>query len=86
MCTVGAGALVAAIGGLASLSMPGAAGEAATAAPQATIIIRPSVLHAGHSESQPPTTAKCKPPFRWPAMSPPKSSRPTTCRLCISMG
>jgi subtilase family serine protease len=62
--TVSTGALVAAVGGLACLSMPGAARATATAAQQATIIIRPSVLHAGHAESQPPTTAECEAAFQ----------------------
>ena len=64
MCTVSTGALVAALGGAASLSMPGAARDTATAAQQATIIIRPSVLHAGHVESQPPTTSDCEAAFQ----------------------
>jgi subtilase family serine protease len=64
MCTVGAGALVAAMGGLASLSVPGGAGDTVTAAEQATIMIRPDVLHAGHAEGQPPTTAECEAAFQ----------------------
>ena len=44
MWTVSTGALVAAVGGLACLSMPGAASDSATTAQQATIILRPSAF------------------------------------------
>jgi subtilase family serine protease len=60
--TVGVGALTAA---LASLSGPAIAGAAAgSAAPAATVIIRPGVQHVGHSSSQPPTTADCEAAFQ----------------------
>ncbi len=54
---IGSGALTAALGGLAGLSTPAAAGLAAQ---QATVIIQPGVLHAGRVETQPPTTAQCE--------------------------
>src|SRR5271170_1300631 len=62
--TVSAGALTAALGGLAGLSGPAAAGVTASpAAAQATVIIHPDVVHAGHGSKQPPTTADCEKAF-----------------------
>jgi len=59
--TVGVGALAAA---LAGLSGPASAGAATpSAAPPASVIIRPGVQHVGHSSSQPPTTADCEAAF-----------------------
>ena len=58
---IGSGALTAALGGLAGLSTPAAAGLAAQ---QATVIIQPGVLHAGRVETQPPTTAQCEQSFQ----------------------
>jgi subtilase family serine protease len=58
----GVGALAAALAGLGG---PAAAGAAAgSAAPQATVIIRPGVQHVGHSSRQPPTTADCEAAFQ----------------------
>jgi subtilase family serine protease len=51
---------VAALGGLAGFSVPVIAGAAATAAQQATVVIQPGVVHAGHATDQPPTTAQCE--------------------------
>jgi subtilase family serine protease len=56
----GGGALVAALGGLAGLSMPVIAGTATPAVQRATVVIRPGVLHEGHAQKQPPTTAECE--------------------------
>jgi subtilase family serine protease len=62
---VSLGALTAALGGLASLSTPAIAGAAAgQAKQQAEVIVRPGVLHAGHSYRQPPTTADCEQTFQ----------------------
>ena len=64
---VGSGALTAACGGLAGLSMPAAA--AAATAPAAATGIRPVPLAAGHvikvagKMAQPPTTAQCEKQF-----------------------
>jgi subtilase family serine protease len=52
------GALVAALGGFASVS----AREAA-AGPPATVMVHPGVTHVGRVESQPPTTASCEADF-----------------------
>jgi subtilase family serine protease len=54
------GGLVAALGGLAGLSMPVIAGAAAPTVRQATVVIHPGVLHAGRAQEQPPTTAQCE--------------------------
>jgi subtilase family serine protease len=59
----GGGGLVAALGGLAALSMPAITGTAAAATHQATIIIKPGILHTGHAQKQPPTTAECEAAF-----------------------
>jgi subtilase family serine protease len=59
--TVGVGALTAALAGLSGPAIAGAA--AGSAAPAATVIIRPGVQHVGHSSSQPPTTADCEAAF-----------------------
>jgi subtilase family serine protease len=59
----GGGGLVAALGALAALTMPAIAGTAAVSAQQATIIIKPGVLHTGHAQQQPPTTAECEAAF-----------------------
>jgi subtilase family serine protease len=56
--------LVAAFGGLAGMSMPVATGAAAAAAQQATVVIQPGVVHAGHAMKQPPTTADCEAAFK----------------------
>jgi subtilase family serine protease len=63
---VSLGALAAAVGGLASLSVPAIAGATAAgpAAQQASVIIHPDVLHAGRASAQPPTTAQCEAQFR----------------------
>jgi subtilase family serine protease len=56
--------LVAGIGGLAAFSVPVIAGTAATAAQQATVVIQPGVVHAGHVTLAPPTTAQCEAAFK----------------------
>ena len=61
---VSAGALTAALGGMAGLSAPAAAGAAAAAAPQAVVFIHPDVDRVGHGSSQPPTTAQCESAFQ----------------------
>ena len=77
--TVSVGALTAALGGLAGLSGPAIAGAAASsAAAQATVIIHPDVVHAGHGSKQPPTTADCEKAFQVACYEPPRSSRRTT--------
>jgi subtilase family serine protease len=61
--TAGTGVLIVGLGGLASLSTSAVAGAtAATAAHQAeaTVTIRPGVLHSKHASAQPPTTADCE--------------------------
>jgi subtilase family serine protease len=62
---VGTGALVAALGGLASLSAPGAAAAApaAAAAQRAAVLVHPEIRHVGRVEKQPPTTADCEAAF-----------------------
>src|ERR1700734_2015752 len=60
-----AGALVTALGGLASLSAQGAA-TAAPAAPavqRATAMVHPEIQHVGRVEKLPPTTADCEAVF-----------------------
>ena len=59
--TVGVGALAAALAGLSGPAIAGAATP--SAAPLASVIIRPGVQHVGHSSSQPPTTADCEAAF-----------------------
>src|ERR1700733_8500008 len=61
---VSAGALTAALGGMAGLRAPAAAGAAAAAAPQAVVFIHPDVNRVGHGSSQPPTTAECESAFQ----------------------
>src|ERR1700733_6805628 len=61
---VSAGALTAALGGMAGLRAPAAAGAAAAAAPQAVVFIHPDVDRVGHGSSQPPTTAQCESAFQ----------------------
>jgi subtilase family serine protease len=59
---VGAGALAAALVGLApARAAPAGAGPSA---PAAAVIIRPGVQHVGHSSRQPPTTADCEASFQ----------------------
>jgi subtilase family serine protease len=61
---VSVAALAAALGGLASLSVPVIAGASAgSAAPQSTVIIHPDVLHVAKGSRQPPTTAECEAAF-----------------------
>jgi subtilase family serine protease len=59
------GALVAAFGGLAGPSAPGAAAAAppAPAVQRATVMIHPEIQHVGRVEKQPPTTADCEAAF-----------------------
>jgi subtilase family serine protease len=65
MFAVSFGALTAAVGGLASLSVSAIAGATAgPAAQQATVFIHPDVLHAGKASTQPPTTAQCEAQFQ----------------------
>ena len=58
--TVGVGALAAALAGLTG---PLGATAAASAAPQAAVIVHPGVQHVGRSSKQPPTTADCEAAF-----------------------
>ena len=61
---VGIGALIAAYSGLASLSVPTAAGAAArTTVERAAVTIQPGFLHTRHASAQPPTTAECEATF-----------------------
>src|ERR1700734_3294916 len=71
-CVAGTGALVAALGGLASLGAHGAtavaatpapAGAAAPAAQQAAVMVQPDIRHVGRVQQQPPTTAQCQAAF-----------------------
>ena len=67
VCVAGTGALVAALGGLASLSAQGAGATPAAAAPaaqRAAVTIRPDIEHVGRMEKQPPTTASCEKSFK----------------------
>src|SRR5579863_9879977 len=79
VCFAGAGALVAALGGLAGLSAEEAvaaagaapavaapAPAAAVAAPagqRAAVTVHPDIEHVGRMENQPPTTAYCEKAF-----------------------
>src|SRR5579863_2306134 len=70
VCFAGAGALVAALGGLAGLSAEeavaaaGAAPAVAAAAGQwAAVTVHPDIEHVGRMENQPPTTAYCEKAF-----------------------
>jgi subtilase family serine protease len=62
--SVGTGALAAALGGLASLSIAAVAGTAVTPAGEAIVSMHPDIRHAGHAVDQPPTTAECEADFQ----------------------
>ncbi len=59
---VGVRALTAALAGLSGPAVAGAV--AGSAAPQATVTVRPGAQHVGHSSAQPPTTADCEAAFQ----------------------
>ena len=64
VCVASTGALVAALGGLASLSEHGAAAAAAAPAVQrATVMVSPDIHYAGRADKRPPTTANCEAAF-----------------------
>jgi subtilase family serine protease len=69
VCVAGTGALVAALGGLASLSAQGTAtaapapAPAVTAAQRAAVMVHPEIKHVGQVAQQPPTTADCEAAF-----------------------
>jgi hypothetical protein len=65
------GALIAALGGLASLSAqgtatatPATAATAAAAAQRAAVMVHPEIKHVGQVAKQPPTTADCEAAFQ----------------------
>jgi subtilase family serine protease len=62
-CIASAGAVLAAVGGLASLSAPRPAGDTAPAGPavlRATVTVQPAIQHVGRVQGKPPTTASCE--------------------------
>jgi len=79
VCVAGTGALVAALGGLTSLSAHGAAAaapatpvvqraavmaqRAAVTVQRAAVTVHPDIRHVGRAERQPPTTADCEVAF-----------------------